>query len=66
MVVEEIVVGSSEVVSESVLALGKLGLLLQALGIVVILNVLFQIIGLIYTRKMNNRLRRIEKKLKIK
>jgi len=71
MVVEEIVnVTANTFVGDLVVEVGKLGLLLNALGVVIVLWIGFQIVALIVNRKkrkavyrMEGRLDRIENKL---
>jgi cbb3-type cytochrome oxidase subunit 3 len=70
MVVEEIVNSSTETVTEAILELGRIGNWLQAIGVIVILWVLIQIINFIFNWKkrkdfhyLKNDLDRIEKKI---
>jgi len=64
MVVDEVVnVTSNTLLGDLVVELGKFGLLLQTLGIVIILWIAFQIIALIINRKNRERIKKIESNL---
>lgn len=70
MVVEEIVGDTSDVLTNFAVEIGKIGLWLQALGIIVILWIIFQVVALIVNRinrktlfSIKKDLARIEKKI---
>jgi|TARA_Y100000310_G_C20399011_1_gene676493 membrane protein YdbS with pleckstrin-like domain len=70
MVVEEVVNVSANVLSNTILEIGKVALWLQALGVIIVLWIIFQIILIINDRKkrkviysMKKDIIRIEKKL---
>jgi len=63
MVVEEVVNVSTSALSGIVSSVGRIGLWLQALGVVVILWIIFQIVTLIMNRKKRKAIYRIEEKL---
>jgi hypothetical protein len=64
MVVEEIVNATADtLVGDLVVEVGKLGLLLNALGVVIILWIGFQIVTLIVNRKRRKALYRMERRL---
>lgn len=61
------------VIEDIILQLGQIGLWVQAVGLIVVLWIVFQAITMYYNRKrrlilseMNERLKAIERKLKIK
>lgn len=61
------------VIEDVILQLGRIGLWVQAVGLIVILWIIFQAITMYYNRKrrmlleeINERLKKVEKKLKIK
>lgn len=61
------------VIDDIVVELGQVGLWIQAVGLVVILWIIFQAVTMYYNRKrrlllteINERLKRLERKLKIK
>lgn len=63
MVVGEVVNVSGDAFGAVVTEIGRIGLVLQALGIVVVLWLIFQVIALIVNRKRRKALYRIEEKL---
>lgn len=56
---------SVSTITELIYELGSIGKWLQALGIIVILWIIFQIINFIYNYKKRNQLKNIEKKMSI-
>ncbi len=70
MVVEEVANTSLDVLAGTVLELGKIGKWLQALGVIIVLWLVFQIFNFVINRKriklieeMEKRVDRIEKKI---
>ena len=70
MVVGEVVNGSSDVIGELIKQVGSIGLWLQALGVVVLIYIIFGIVQIVLNRKkknlliqMNNKLDSLEKKV---
>ena len=64
MVVDEVVNATTNtVIGDVVVELGKFGLLLQTLGMVIILWIVFQIVIFTIERRKRNRLKRIEERL---
>lgn len=64
MVVEEIVnVTADTLVGDLVVEVGKIGLLLNALGVIIVLWIAFQVVTLVMNRKRRKTLYRIERKL---
>jgi hypothetical protein len=64
MVLEEVTTTPAEIVSGFLLEVGKIVLWLQAIGIILILWILFQIITLIINRKMKKTLYSLKDDLK--
>ena len=60
MVVGEVVNASSDVLSEVVVTVGRIGLFLQALGVIVVLWIIFEIIALIVNRKKRKAIYKIK------
>jgi hypothetical protein len=63
MAIEEVVNVSADAGSLILVELGKVGLWLQALGVVIVLWLVFQIVALIVRRKNRFRLKEIESRL---
>ena len=70
MAVEEAISNSGDILGEVVLEVGRIGLWLQTLGIIVILWILFQAVNFFLNRKkrkelyrMSDKLDRIERKI---
>ncbi|MFH1327205.1 MAG: hypothetical protein ABIH59_03705 [archaeon] len=63
MAISEVINNSSELLPGIVLELGRLGKWLQAIGIVILLWLIFQIISLIMGIKKNNKLKDIQNRL---
>lgn len=71
MAVKEVVDVSSELLSNTVLEVGRVASWLQALGIIILISIIFQTINFILNRKrikilreIQNRISKIERKLK--
>ena len=64
MAVEEVVSIPAEVLGKAIVKMGNLVLFLQALGVILILWLVFEIIRLIVNRKNRKRLERIEESIK--
>ena len=60
----EDVLNASDVLPDIVVEIGKIGLWLQAVGLIVLLWVAFQVVSFIYSRKGRNELRQIRSDLK--
>ena len=57
-------VASGDVVSQFVVELGRIGLWIQALGLIIILWIVFQVISLISGRKKRKKIYEIDERLK--
>ena len=64
MVAGEVINVSTDALGGLISEVGKVGLWLQAIGIVIVLWIIFQIITLVVNRKKRKALYRIENKLK--
>jgi len=63
MVVEEVVNVSGEILSEAISGIGRIALVMQALGIIVIFWVIFQVVNLLLNRNRGKLLSNVNKKL---
>ena len=57
-------VANGDVVSQLVVELGRIGLWIQALGLIIILWIVFQVISLISGRKKRKKIYEIDERLK--
>ena len=57
-------VANGDVVSQFVVELGRIGLWIQALGLIIILWIVFQVISLISGRKKRKKIYEIDERLK--